>query len=306
RGDLWDSGKVDTNATNQIEYHGGPIGTRTRVYWKVRSWDKNGEPGKWSETAWWETGLLDVADWKADWIGYDLNTYGKGNTYHLPPAPYLRKEQEVARRVESARLYITALGVYEFFINGKRVGDDYFVPGWTDYDKRVYYNVYDVTEYLHAGNNAFAATLSYGWYAGYLGYALLVGSPEVRGFYGDVPLIKAQVEITYSDGSRETILTDNSWRASQGPLQETDFLQGETYDARLAVDGWEHADFDDSGWNTVQVYPDCPDRAIQLYPGNPVKIMQELKARAVTPRDGGKYIVDFGQNFAGVVRLNVK
>lgn len=306
RGDLWDSGKVDTNATNQIEYQGIPIPARTRVYWKVRSWDKGSEPGQWSETAWWETGLPDAADWKADWIGYDLNAYGKGDTYHLPPAPYLRKEQKVARRVESARLYITALGVYEFFINGKRVGDDYFAPGWTDYNKRVYYNVYDVTEYLRTGNNAFAATLSYGWYAGYLGYALLVGSPKVRGFYGNVPLVKAQVEITYADGSRESILTDNSWRASQGPLQETDFLQGETYDARLALDGWDHPGFDDSGWTAAQVYPDRKDRAIQLYPGNPVKVMQELKAKTVTPRDGGKYIVDFGQNFAGVVRLNIK
>src|SRR5690606_6828332 len=232
--------------------------------------------------------------------------YGKGDTYHLPPAPYLRKEEKVARRVESARLYITALGVYEFFINGKRVGDDYFAPGWTDYDKRVYYNVYDVTEYLHAGNNAFAATLSYGWYAGYLGYALLVGSPEVRGFYGDVPLIKAQVEITYSDGSRETILTDNSWRASQGPLRETDLLQGETYDARLALDGWAQAGFDDSAWEAAQVHADRSDRAIQLYPGSPVEITHELKAKSVTPRGDGKYIVDFGQNFAGVVRLHVK
>lgn len=306
RGDLWDSGKVDTNATNQIEYQGISIAARTRVYWKARSWDKDGEPGDWSETAWWETGLLGATDWQADWIGFDLNAYGKGDTYHLPPAPYLRKEQEIGRSVKSARLYITALGVYEFFINGKRVSDDYFAPGWTDYNKRVYYNVYDVTDYLQSGNNAFAATLSYGWYAGYLGYALLVGSPQVRGFYGNVPLVKAQVEITYSDGSEETIATDDSWRANQGPLRESDFLQGETYDARLALNGWELGGFDDSTWDSAQVYPDRAGRAIQLYPGSPVEIIEEFKAKSVTPRDDGKYIVDFGQNFAGVVRLNVK
>src|SRR5690606_38468566 len=151
---------------------------------------------RWSKTSRWETGLLDAADWKADWIGYDLTAYGKGDTYHLPPAPYLRKEEKVARRVESARLYITALGVYEFFISGKRVGDDYFAAWWTEYNKRVYYYVDDVTEYMRHGNNAFAATVSYGWSAGYLGYALLVGSSNGRCFYGDVRLIKAQVEIT--------------------------------------------------------------------------------------------------------------
>lgn len=305
-GDLWDSGKVDTNATNQIEYGGAAIAPKTRVYWKVRSWDKRGRAGAWSNMAWWETGFLNNAGWNAGWIGFDLNAYGRGNRYHLPPAPYLRKEHRLDKAVKSARLYITALGVYEFFINGQRVGDDYFAPGWTDYNRRVYYQAYDVTDALSRGPNAFAATLSYGWYAGYLGYALLVGSPQVRAFYGDVPQLKAQLEITYVDGSRETVVTDGSWKAGQGPLRETDFQHGEQYDARLQMGGWDQPGFDDQQWEHVRVYPDKTGRELALYPGNPVKAVGELEARSVTPRADGKYIIDFGQNFAGIVRLRLK
>lgn len=306
QGDLWDSGKIESDATNQIEYEGAEIAAKTRVYWKVQSWDKDGQPGEWSDVAWWETGLLSDHDWAAEWIGYDLNEYGKGDVYHLPPAPYLRKTQELGERIESARLYVTALGVYEFFINGERVGNDYFAPGWTDYNQRVYYSVYDVTDKLLNGENAFAATLSYGWYSGYLGYALLVGTPQVRGFYGDVPLLRAQVEITYADGRREVVATDESWRASQGPLRETDLLQGETYDARLAQEGWNRPGFDDAAWDIAQVYTDQSGREIQIYPGDPVQVIQEFKPKSITPREDGKYIIDFGQNFAGVVRLQVK
>ncbi len=306
QGDLWDSGKIESDATNQIEYEGTPVAAKTRAYWKVQSWDKDGQPGDWSDVAWWETGLLSTSDWSAQWIGYDLNEYGKGDIYHLPPAPYLRTTRELANDIESARLYVTALGLYEFYINGDRIGDDYFAPGWTDYNKRVYYSVYDVTDQLRAGENAFAATLSYGWYSGYLGYALLVGTPQVRDFYGDVPLLRAQIEITYVDGTREVVDTDASWRASQGALRGTDILQGELYDARLVQQGWDRPAFDDASWDAAQVYPDQSGREVQIYPGDPVRVIQEFKPKSITPREDGKYIIDFGQNFAGVVRLNVK
>src|SRR5690606_38678189 len=151
-----------------------------------------------------------------------------------------------------------------------------------------------------------AATLSYGWYAGYLGYALLVGSPQVRAFYGDVPQLKAQLEIAYTDGSRETVVTDGTWKVSQGPLRETDFQHGELYDARLQMAGWDQVGFDDYQWQHARVYPDKADRELALYPGNPVKAVGELEARSVTPRPDEKYIIDFGQNFAGVVRLHLK
>jgi alpha-L-rhamnosidase len=304
--DLWDSGKTGGNATNQVEYGGKPMKSRAVCFWKVRSWDMNGEPGEWSEPATWEIGLLSKTDWKAEWIGNDLTDLGKGELYHLPPSPFFRKEAMLKSPVKKARLYVTALGLYEFKINGERIGNDYFTPGWTDYDKRVYYNTYDVTSNLREGENAFGAVLADGWYAGYLGYALLVGNPVVRAFYGDVPLLKAQIEVEYSNGEKEIIATGQAWKTSHGPIVEADILNGETYNANLEFGDWSNAGFDDSGWKSSTVYPGSAERKIESYPGNPVGVYTEIIPETVNLRPGGEYIFNMGQNFAGVVRLNVK
>ena len=226
--------------------------------------------------------------------------------YHLPPAPYFRKETSISGKIKKARLYVTALGLYEFRINGKKIGKDYFTPGWTDYNKRVYYQAYDVTNELKTGKNVLGAIVSDGWYAGYLGYSLLVGNPVVHNFYGKVPLIKAQVEIEYADGKKEILATDNSWKSNHGPLVESDILNGETFDARAAFIGWEKPGFMEKNWTPATVFPDDDKRAIQIYPGAPVQRVKELKAISVTARPNGKYIIDLGQNFSGVVRLKVK
>ncbi|MGG7663483.1 family 78 glycoside hydrolase catalytic domain [Dyadobacter sp. BHUBP1] len=304
--DLWNSGKIAGRQTSQIEYAGKPLESRTVCYWKVRSWDKNGTVGEWSKPSQWEMGLLDKSEWKAAWIGLDLDHLGKGKVYHLPPAPYLRKEVTIRGGVRKARLYVTALGLYEFSINGKKTGDAFLTPGWTDYDKRVYYQTYDVTADLKAGKNALASQLSYGWYAGYLGYSLLVQNPVVRAFYGKVPLLKAQLEVEYQDGKTETFVTDQTWKASQGALLESDLLNGETYDARLEQKGWNIAGFDDASWKNPQAFPDKSERKIQVYPGPPVRVTQTLKAVSRNDRGNGTYIFDMGQNYAGIVRLHVK
>lgn len=304
--DIWNSGKIKSNATNQVEYAGKALQSRDKCFWKVRSWDRNGNTGRWSEIASWELGLLSKTDWKASWIGNDLTALGKGTVYHLPPSPYFRKEQNLKLAVKSARLYATALGLYEFQINGKRIGNDYFTPGWTDYNKRVYYQTYDVTSDLKIGKNNFGVMLANGWYAGYIGYALLVKNPVVRNFYGNVPLLKAQIEIVYQNGDKEVITTDSSWKTNYGPIVETDILNGETYNANLEFGKWNQADFDDSNWKSATVFPDKTDRKIECYPGNPIKVFTELNAISVKPEKGGKYIFDLGQNFAGVVRLKVK
>ncbi|MCX6215035.1 alpha-L-rhamnosidase [Spirosoma sp.] len=306
KADLWNSAKVTGNTTNQIEYAGKTLPSRTICYWKVRSWDKSGQPGPWSAVATWEMGLLTKADWSANWIGNDLTTLGKGKTYHLPPAPFFRKEIQLTAPVKKARLYVTSLGLYECQINGKRIGTDYFTPGWTDYNKRVYYQTYDVTANIKTGKNALGAIIADGWYAGYLGYALLVGNPVVKNFYGDVPLLKAQLEVEYTNGKTETIATDQSWKTSHGPILEADILNGETYNANLAFDNWSKPGFNDTNWKSSTVFPDKADRQIEAYPGNPVRAFQELKAKTVTPKSGGHYLFDLGQNFAGVVRLCVK
>ena len=306
KADLWNSTKVKGNATNQIEYAGKPLISRTSCYWKVRSWDKTGQPGAWSATATWEIGLLTKADWKAEWIGNDVTALGKGKLYHLPPAPFFRKEVQLKTPIKRARLYVTSLGLYEFQINGKRIGTDYLTPGWTDYNKRVYYQTYDVTSNLKAGKNALGAIIAEGWYAGYLGYALLVQNPVVKNFYGDVPLLKAQIEVEYADGGKETIVTDQSWKTNHGPILEADLLNGETYNANLEFTGWSNAGYDDSSWKSSRIFPDKADRKIEAYSGNPIQIFGEINPKSVTPKAGGKYVFDLGQNFAGIVRLTVK
>ncbi|GAB3927003.1 glycoside hydrolase family 78 protein [Larkinella terrae] len=306
KADLWNSAKTNGSATNQIEYAGKPLASRTICYWQVRSWDKTGQPGPWSSTARWEMGLLNKSDWKADWIGNDLTALGKGKVYHLPPAPFFRKETQLKAAVKQARLYVTSLGLYEFQINGKRVGKDHFTPGWTDYNKRVYYQTYDVTTDVKTGKNALGAIVSEGWYAGYLGYALLIGNPVVKNFYGDVPLLKAQLEIEYANGEKETIATDQSWKTNHGPILEADILNGETYNANLEFGNWSQPGFADTNWKNSTVYPDKAERKIEVYPGNQIQVFQELKSKTVTSKAGGKYLFDLGQNFAGVVRLHVK
>jgi len=304
--DMWNSEQVTGNVTDQIEYAGKPLKSGMICYWKVRSWDKKGKPGAWSKTAKWEMGLLDKTDWEAKWIGNDLTALGKGKIYHLPPSPFFRKEKKIKSAVKSARLYVTALGLYEFHINGNRIGNDYFTPGWTDYNKRVYYQTYDVTPYLTEGKNAFGAILADGWYSGYIGYALLIGNPVVRNFYGDVPLLKAQIKVEYENGEKELIVTDDSWKTNYGPIVEADILNGETYNANLEFEGWGSAGFDDSIWKKSTVYSDETGRQIESYPGNQIKVFQELKTKTVTAKPEGKYIFDLGQNFAGVVKLKVK
>jgi len=304
-GDLWNSSKIAGNSTNQVEYAGKPLQSRTVCFWRVRSWDKNGQAGAWSQTAKWEMGLLSKTDWKAVWIGNDLTAFGKGKVYHLPPSPFFRKEVVLKSAIKKGRLYVTSLGLYEFQINGKRIGNDYFTPGWTDYNKRVYYQTYDITSDLKVGKNAMGSILADGWYAGYLGYALLIGNPVVRNFYGDLPLLKAQIEVEYTNGKKETIVSDPSWKTNHGPIIEADILNGATHNAILEFDNWSKVGFDDTKWKNSSSYPDKSARKMECYPGNPIRVFRKLKARTVTPRTGGKYIFDLGQNFSGVAQLKV-
>lgn len=303
--DLWNTGKVTSSRTYQIVYEGKPLRSREICYWRVRSWDKNGKPGPWSDVAHWEMGLLKKTDWEARWIGLDLNNLGRGNIYHLPPAPYLRKEIRLNGGIRKARLYVTALGLYSFYINGERVGKDYLTPGWTDYNKRVYYQTFNVTNDLRKGKNVIGAILSYGWYAGYVGYALLVHNPKVRAFYGKVPKLLAQLEVEYGNGKKAVFLTNSSWKANYGPIVQSDILEGEEYDARKEFHGWMKPGFNDSNWKSVEVYPRT-NRKIQCYPGDPIRVTQVIHPISISYRGHDKYIFNMGQNFAGVVRLKVK
>ncbi len=215
----------------------------------------------------------------------------------LPPCPYLRREFRSGKPIR-ATLYASALGIYELHINGKPVGDAYFAPGWTDYNRRVYYQTYDVTSLLAEGGNAIGAILSDGWYAGYLG-------PEGRrGYYGVSPRLAVQLEIEYADGSAAIVLTDSTWKATTGPHLEADLLMGETYDARKELTGWTQPGYDDSAWSPVTVATNI-SASLQAMPHVPVRKMDEIRpVRISTPRPGC-YVYDMGRNFAGWVRVKV-
>ena len=217
----------------------------------------------------------------------------------LPPPPYLRKDFSIDKPIERAFVYATALGLYELHINGKRIGEDYFTPGWTDYSKRVYYQAYDVKHQLRKGDNTIGVMLADGWYAGYLGFG------KKREHYGDKPRLFIQLEVEYADGSRLTVVTDENWKAAYGAHLEADFLMGETVDARKELSGWDEPGFDDSAWDKVAVTKNVQS-LVQAYPGVPVRKTQEIKPLKITEPKEGAYVCDMGQNFAGWVRLKAK
>jgi alpha-L-rhamnosidase len=342
-GDLWDSGKISSDDTVNISYAGKPLVSRQQCFWKVCVWDGN-EKSEWSEPATLTMGLLAPEDWKADYISLRDTTpvWRDTKILFLPPAHQFRKEFSAPKTVKRATIYSTALGIYELYLNGQRVGDARFAPGWTDYHQRAYYNTYDVTSLVKRGNNALGAWLGDGWYSGYIGFGLLtgIGTEHIgRNTYGKTPALMAQLEIEYADGSREIIPTDKSWKVTgDGPVREGDFLMGETYDARREMRGWANPGFDDANWRPaifaaengsapanfyeyknpetngepLAIHGRPVDLGfkrpakLEAFPGLPVRPIQEIKPIAITSPTNGVYIFNLGQNFAGAVRLKVK
>ncbi|MCE0522548.1 MAG: glycoside hydrolase family 78 protein [Methylacidiphilales bacterium] len=216
------------------------------------------------------------------------------------PVPFVRKAFKLDQPVRSAQLVITALGLYECEINGWRVGDEIFAPGWTEYHKRVQYQTYDVAGLLRQGENVLGAILGDGWYCGYVGWS-------GRQIYGDRPRLLARLEVTFADGSASIIRTDSSWKTTTGPILESDLLMGESYDARLELGAWSQPGYDESRWQPVMVAP--PDHPVELVPrlGPPVRRIEEIKPVAERKIDRNRIrIFDLGQNFTGRVRIGVR
>ncbi|MBX3062736.1 MAG: family 78 glycoside hydrolase catalytic domain [Anaerolineae bacterium] len=292
--DLWDSGKVDSDQSVHIVYNGVPLVSRQRAYWKVSVWDEQGDTAD-SEIAWFEMGLLEHAEWRAKWIGATL----RGGTNTSIPAPFLRKAFNLPGAIRSARLYITAQGLYECSINGQRIGEDVFTPGWTVYPKRIQYQVYDVSDLLNAGDNVIGAILGDGWAVGYVGW----GSRQT---YSDQPQLFAQLEITLADDSSVVIATDETWKYQFGPILEADMQMGEAHDARLEMIGWDHADFDARRWFTVESFP-AVAAALVATNGPTVRRINELRPVSDPVNKGTlqrpRAIFDLGQNMVGWVRF---
>lgn len=458
KGDLWNSGQVKSDQSNQMAYAGTPLESRKQVWWKVKVWDQDGRASTWSEPATWSMGLLNQGDWKASWIadpvaaqnkqagftrnGYHSNLYkdanhrivitidlGKitefdtvclyparpydytdtpgflfpvrlrlesasepgfsgaqtlvdlskndipnpgavpqkygvgtakgryirliinklalrdnndwgaalneievlkggvnlaagakvetrdatintdwdpafltdGSTVTLKtqeglPATSARKDIHLDKKIRKATAYISARGLYEFRINGQRIGDQLLAPEWTTYEKRIPYQTYDVTALLKQGDNAVTALLGEGWYAGNL---MLYG----RFAYGKYPSLLAQLEIVLSDGTVQTIASDSSWKTTTaGPITSNSIYHGELYDARLEQKGWDLPGFDDAAWNKAQTAPLDSVQLVWLR-NEPIRIEQELHPRTVTEPVPGTYVLDFGQNMVGWCRI---
>ena len=310
---IWNSGKVDSDQCIQVvmagllqesyhQYHPG----HKRRFWKVRVWDRDDIASDWSETAWWEYGFMTQSAWKGRWIGLHTPPLSECEWFkhdqvaasEMTPVIYLRKEFKTGKTVKRARAYATALGMYELYLNGKCVGDSLFAPGWTDYHKRVQYQAHDITALLREGENAAAILLAPGWFSGRCGFS---------GFkvYGDRPHARVNLLLEYDDGSTEMIATDETWKASTGPMMMSDLYMGEIYDARIEMPGWNDVGFDDGGWRQADTQQWS---STSLVPQTSPAIRRIMEIRPVSVRatqDGG-HIFDLGQNIAGHVRLRVK
>lgn len=290
---IWDTGRTASEQSTQVHYNGPAVRSGARYVWRVKVWDQAGQESAWSQNCRWEEGLLSRSDWHAHWIipelGQDPSKEG--------PAPMLRREFRLAKPIASARLYATARGLYQMEINGRAVSGDCLTPGWTAYDFRYQYQTYDVTDLIATGANAIGAMLGDGWFRGQLTW------DKVQNNYGDHVALMAQLVVTYADGTREIIGTDESWRASTGPVLFANIYDGETYDARLEKAGWSSAGFDDSLWAKVRI-EDVPASLDASAP--PVRRFEEIRPVRVFRTPSGQVTLDLGQNMVGWMRFKLR
>jgi alpha-L-rhamnosidase len=291
-----ETGRIESEQSVLVDWQFAPLTSRERVTVRVRVWDTHGQSSDWSEPVSIEAGLLCAEDWTARFITPDWDE----DTSKPQPAPLLRREFDVRAQVKQARLYITALGVYEAQLNGVVVGDHVMDPGWTSYQHRLRYQTFDVTNFLREGRNALGAMLGDGWFRGRLGF----GGGR-RNIYGERLALLAQLEITYADGTTEKIITDENWRAAAGPILASDIYDGETYDARLERDGWANAKYRDDDWQSVRVM-DWDFNTLVAPVGPPVRRIELVSPVSILQSRSGKTLVDFGQNLVGRLRITAQ
>jgi alpha-L-rhamnosidase len=293
-GVVWSSGKINSDQSVHVEYKGEPLRSAEKYTWQVRVWDNSGKASAWSEKAYWQMGLLKPGDWKAKWIsvGYEE----KGDPH---PAQQFRKEFSASKKIKSAVAFITAHGMYEAQINGQRVGDDYLTPGWTSYNKRLQYQTYDVSPLLKNGANAVGVTLGSGWYRTQLAWS------NNKNIYGKDLALLFQLNIVYTDGSTETIISDNSWKTTESPIRSSEMYDGETYDAGMEKTGWTLAGYDDKGWTGSKEEDHAMNTLVATY-NEGVKKHEVFKPVKIIKTPKGEQVIDFGQNLVGWVKLKIR
>jgi alpha-L-rhamnosidase len=305
KADLWDSGKVSSSESIHVIYGGQPLHAGQRVYWKVRAWDRDDRPSAYSPPASWEMGLLTPADWQAAWITRPRTApLSEQQMFEDHPAPLLRKQFTIDKKIRRARVYVSGLGYYELHLNGQRVGDHVLDPGWTTCSKRVLYSTYDVTEQLRRGTNTLGAMLGNGWF-----------NPLPLRFWGHInlrdsltigePQLILQLVAEFADGTSQMIVTDETWKAGDSPILRNNIYLGEVYDARQEQPGWDKPGFDDSRWQPAVLATETLG-PLQAQSAPPIRITRVLKPVNLTEPRPGVFIFDLGQNFAGWARLRVQ
>ncbi len=298
-GDMWDSGKTASDATNGIAYAGAPLRSGQRCWWKVQTWDRDGRQGTDSPAATFEMGLLEAGDWEASWMSAAAGV----------SAPLLRAETVLDDRPVRARCYVTGLGYYELYINGHRVGDRMLDPAITyyhndqplDLGSRVLYATHDVTRHLRSGPNAVGVMLGHGWFSA---EDDVPPSPSHREPYGDRPVALLQMDIELDGGETVRLVSGPSWRTSAGPITYNDYCHGETYDAGLEQPGWCEPGFDDHSWQPAEAAA-APSGRLQAQPLPPIRVVRTIAPTRWFASGTGATIYDFGQNMSGWTRLTV-
>jgi len=295
--DLWDSGKVQSSDSINVSYTGPSLLARQHGVWTVRVWDKQDHPSPYAAPAHWEVGPWDE-EVEGDWIGRARKP-GENETERERSVSYFRKAFTLPEGFQGARLYATAFGLYELSINGERVSDDVLAPGFTDYEKRVLMQTRDVTSLLRAGENVLGGVLAGGWCT-----ARFRGKPGRCG--AEPPRLRAVLEVTLADGTRQTLESDDTWKYAAGPLQAAQLFEGETYDARRALPGWDRPGFDDRGWLPAVEYDEDTERNVYPDPGTPTRIAQEQPSLTMQEPSPGSYVFDLGRVIVGWPRLTLE
>ncbi len=290
--DVWESGIID-GGRSFAKFAGTPFESGRQYFWRVRAWDAEGRELK-SKTASFSMAKMETFEWMARWIS-------DGHDKDYRPSPMLRRAFTVDKPVKRACVYVTGVGFCEFFLNGKKIGDHMLDPAFTKYDTRVLYSTFDVTEMLQKGDNAMAAVLGnsfYNW------------QPQStwdydRAYWRQRPRMICRLEVEYTDGTTEAVVSDGSWKTSTGPYLYNNMFSGDVYDARLEQEGWNDAGFDDSAW-TAALEVESPTQILQSQTMPPMRVKQELKAVSMKEFPGNIRVYDFGVNITGFCRMKVR
>ncbi|RVT79845.1 alpha-rhamnosidase [Flavobacterium sufflavum] len=302
KADLWDSGKVTSDASVNVVYNGKKLKDRQNAFWKVTVFTDKGE-AKSAENAHFSIGILTYADWKSTrWIGYEkLSKDDSISQYSKLSARYFRKEIDLKKQVKNAKVYIMGMGLYELYINGNKIGNQVLAPVPTDYTKNVKYNVFDVTSQLKEGKNMLGTILGNGRF-----FAMRQDYKPYKIKSFGLPKMALQLFVEYTDGSSEVIRTDDTWKlTTDGPILSNNEYDGEEYDARKEMKGWNTINFDDKNWVNAR-YVQEPGGFYEAQMTPNMKIKDEVKPISIKATPRGTYILDIGQNMVGWLQLKVK